>query len=350
MMKRLMQTLFCCLCVACSVQAQNKPKEVKEDSHYLAGAVPEVDGKVVFSHTYNLPGMLREDVYTSVLNWMQTRLAANDNISRVVYTNPDAGQIVGSGDEWIVFSSSALSLDRTRIKYQLSALCEPEKCTLNIEKINFVYREGEEKYTAEEWVTDAIALNKARTKLVRGLAKWRRNTVDFADNMFKDLAEALPAVQSTPAPTEAVTPVPLPAPAPVFTQPATATPTQPAATPATKPLTEIVPSTLSPDAIKAGAGKLVIIIGSDSFNMTTMTANAGGSLGQIAGEAVIFTFLAPDQPSGALDLANTYTVMFYPNGAKEPSVVLECKKLPAPTPMEGQPRMYVGGIMKASIR
>ena len=54
---------------------------------------------------------------------MEARLKKNANTSRVVYTNPEEGQIVGTGDEWIVFSSSALSLDRTKILYQLSVVC-----------------------------------------------------------------------------------------------------------------------------------------------------------------------------------------------------------------------------------
>ena len=58
-----------------------------------------------------------------------------------------------------------------------------------MKKIRFTYRETE-KYKAEEWITDKYALNKAKTKLVRGLAKWRRKTVDFADDIFMDVAVA----------------------------------------------------------------------------------------------------------------------------------------------------------------
>ncbi len=43
----------------------------------------------------------------------------------------------------------------------------------------------------EEWITDKYALNKAKTKMVRGLAKWRRKTVNFADNLFEEAAKAL---------------------------------------------------------------------------------------------------------------------------------------------------------------
>lgn len=47
-------------------------------------------------------------------------------------------------------------------------------------------------------VTDKYALNKAKTKLVRGLAKWRRKTVDFADDMFMDVAVAFGAPDTRP--------------------------------------------------------------------------------------------------------------------------------------------------------
>lgn len=61
-----------------------------------------------------------------------------------------------------------------------------------------------------------------------------------------------------------------------------------------------------------------------------MTANAGGSLGKIAGnKAVVFTILSPDQPYGQMDAAQNYTVRFYPNGQNEPSIILECKKFPS---------------------
>ena len=64
-------------------------------------------------------------------------------------------------------------------------------------KNRFTYRETE-KYKAEEWITDEYALNKAKTKLVRGLAKWRRKTVDFADDIFMDVAVAFGAPDTRP--------------------------------------------------------------------------------------------------------------------------------------------------------
>lgn len=71
-----------------------------------------------------------------------------------------------------------------------------------VEKIRFNYREGKEKYTAEEWITDKYALNKSQTKLVRGLAKWRRKTVDFVDALCIEVTEALSASTAAQAPVE----------------------------------------------------------------------------------------------------------------------------------------------------
>ena len=186
-MKNLTQVLVAlfCLCMPALLHAQ------RDDSKYLAGAVPEVDGKVVFTKDFSIPGMSQDTIYSRLLKWMDARLAKNENNSRVVFSDKEKGQIVGMGDEWIVFSSTALSLDRTKILYQLTVTCQPEKCIFEVEKIRFNYREGKEKYTAEEWITDKYALNKSKTKLVRGLAKWRRKTVDFVDDLCVGVTEAL---------------------------------------------------------------------------------------------------------------------------------------------------------------
>lgn len=372
-MKNLTQFIFVllCVCLPAALYAD------EDDSKYLAGAVPEVDGKVVFTKEFSIPGMSQDEIFKRMQHWMEGRLKENENNSRVVFTSPEDGQIVGTGEEWIVFSSSALSLDRTKILYQLSATCAPEKCTLELEKIRFNYREGKEKYTAEEWITDKYALNKAKTKLVRGLAKWRRKTVDFAEELALGATEALsestakkgaevaepqPEKQSaissgpiviapktqvevkTPTTATTVTPATTVVPA------ATLTPATPVASGTVPGYKEVVPAQLPTNAIQMGAGKLVLVIGSDAFNMTMMTANAGGSLGKSAGKPVIFSFLSPDQPYEQMDKAETYTVRFYPANQTEPSVVLECKQLPSQTPMEGQPRMYVGEILKAFVK
>lgn len=126
-MRNLTQLLFAlfCLCLPAMLHAQDK-----DDSKYLAGAVPEVDGKVVFTKEFSIPGMSQDEIYNRIYGWMEARLKQNENISRIVFSDKEKGQIVGTGDEWIVFSSTALSLDRTKILYQLTATCQPENAHL----------------------------------------------------------------------------------------------------------------------------------------------------------------------------------------------------------------------------
>ncbi len=348
-------------CISGTLHAQ----EERKDDRYLAGAVPEAGGKVLFSREFQVPHMSQEEIFRRMNVWMDTRLKANKNNSRIVYTNNEHTQIIGMGDEWIVFSSSALSLDRTRIFYQLSATCTPGNCKLEISKINYLYREGKERYTAEEWITDKYALNKAKTKLVRGLAKWRRKTVDFVDALYAGATEALSRNESaeqvspeqqkekraTTTPDISSAPIVIkPNNQVISTVPASEqTPPIASSSPVTE-YKEVAPELLSADLINMGAGKLVIIIGTDIFNRTTLTANAGGSIGKMSGKPVIFTFLSPEQPYEALEQADNYSVHFYPSNQTSPAVILECKKMPSQTPLEGQPRMYVGEIQKAQTR
>lgn len=316
-----------CLFISLAAMAQKQ-----DDTRYLEGAVPLVNGKVIFSHEYSLKGMSQDEIYDSVLAWMEQRLKKNENNSRILYTNKEKGQIIGIGEEWIIFKKSALSLDRTFITYQLTVTCQPNVCKFNIEKIRYEYREGEEKYTAEEWITDKYALNKSKTKLVRGLAKWRRKTIDFVDTYFDQLGEILSPASAQTA---------------QQAMPSTPAPEQKTVSQQTKQH-ELKPEELTTDMIPVGTGKLVIVIGTDLFNQTIMTANSGGSLGQVDGKTVIFTILSPEQPHTALDKASEYNVRFYPNGATQPSIELQCRKMPSPEVPEGMPRTYVGEIVKVT--
>ena len=100
-----------------------------------------------------------------------------------------------------------------------------------------------------------------------------------------------------------------------------------------------------------GNGKLVISIGKDEFNMTNMTANAGGALGYQNGKAVAYCTLSTDQPYEAIEKADTYTLKLYAPNQTAPSAVIECKKLPSQTaPQAGQPRTYVGEIVKLLMK
>ena len=362
-------TLFLALPMAMKAASA---KEKQDDTRYLAGAVPEVEGKVVFSKEFQIPGMSQAQIYDTMTKWMDERLKENQNIdSRIVFSDEAKGTIAGIGEEWIVFKSSALSLDRTLMNYQITVTCKPGNCLVELEKLRFTYRETE-KYKAEEWITDKYALNKTKTKLIRGLAKWRRKTVDFADDLFMDVAVAFGAPDTRPKTEkkkkeEEQKPSIVTAEGPIVISGADkktdvkVTTGEPAQT--TVPAATLTPATPAgkasadlkqiPGEVYAlmGSGKLVISIGKDEFNMTNMTANAGGALGYQSGKAVAYCTLSPDQAYDAIEKADSYTLKLYAPNQTTPSAVIECKKMPSQTtPQAGQPRTYVGEIVKLLMK
>ena len=311
--------LFCTLPFA--LQAQ------KNDSKYLAGAVPEVDGKVIFTKEIKAPGMSQAQIYEYSKTWLDNRMKKNENDSRIVYTDPQKVLIIGAGREWIVFNANALNLNRTEITYQPIITCLPEKCILEIQKIVFSYREGHEIYEAEKWISDEMALNKSKTKLVPALAKWRKQTIDFVDDLVLDLTETLKAL-----PAQAVNHI-----------------TSNIVQNKMEKYKEADPNQLQTNIIQMGVGKLVIEIGDDP-NKELIVARLGGYLGKTSNKPAIFSYLSPDQSYKQIEKTETYTVSYYPANDNDPTIVLECKKLPAQEAIEGQPRMYIGEILKAWVK
>ena len=176
------------LCLPFIAMAQTDPK-------YLAGAITMNDGKVSFKTEIQAPSLTKDQLYGTMLKWATERFKPEGKFNaRVLYTNEDEGTIAAGGEEYLVFSSSALSLDRTRIYYQLFITCENGKCDIEMTRIRYWYdeaRDGGEKYSAEEWIVDDMALNKSKTKLAPICGKFRRETIDLKDTLFKSIQDTL---------------------------------------------------------------------------------------------------------------------------------------------------------------
>ena len=57
------------------------------------------------------------------------------------------------------------------------------------------------------------------------------------------------------------------------------------------------------------------------------------------------------QPYDAIEKADSYTLKLYAPNQTTPSAVIECKKMPSQTtPQAGQPRTYVGEIVKLLMK
>jgi flavin reductase (DIM6/NTAB) family NADH-FMN oxidoreductase RutF len=283
----------------------------EEEHKYLTGAVPEVEGKIVFTKVFDLTGADRNAIYDRACEWLNRRMEANGNNSRISYTDREEGQLVARGEEYLVFGSSAFSLDRAMMHYHLVVLCEPDKCEMRVERIRYSYEDT--RYTAEEQISDEVALNRKKTAVYRGNKKFRVKTVDYVEALFENAGMAFgirevppvaPPAASRPQPETVATPV---------TEPASSTGT-PVSLPGYKQI--------SPDKIPGNIIKMLnedwklITAGTDAgFNM--MTASWGG-LGVLYGKPTVTCFINPARYTYQLMETNeTCTFTFYTETYRE---------------------------------
>ncbi|MDO4179734.1 MAG: DUF4468 domain-containing protein [Bacteroidales bacterium] len=324
-MKKILFLLLLCLPLA--AMAQTDPK-------YLAGAITMDDGKVSFKNEIQAPSLTREQLYETMLEWANERFHPDDKFNaRVLFTDKEKGDIAVAGEEYIVFSSSALSLDRTRIYYQLFINCSAGKVNVDMTRIRYLYdeaRDGGEKYTAEEWITDDMALNKSKTKLAPICGKFRRETINLKDELFTSIQntlgnKVLGGTQTAPATpgitvTQSNNQIVLVPTTPAVTQPTPATSVASA-----EPVAPTSASGME-EQIKS-AIRITITAGNDE--QFEIGKECWGGFGQLFGKEVAFCLLDTQKTMGNMLMAEsqTYKISFYQAGQSEPSVVISCKKL-----------------------
>ncbi len=184
-MKKILLALFALLSITAGAKSN-------VDSKYLAGAVPEENGMVVFRKSFRVPGKGQDEVLARMRDFIANDLvgkAIEGLRTRVISDGQADGQIVARVEEWMVFKSKPLYLDRTRFRYQVSAKVTGDKVDMEISQISYYYGEQTdgtkgESYKAEEWITDQAALAKSGTKLYPRSGKFRIKTIDRANEIF----------------------------------------------------------------------------------------------------------------------------------------------------------------------
>lgn len=165
----------------------------KVDMKYLAGAITYNDeNKIEFTLDTDANGKTAKQIYDIVLKYMSELAQNEQNIaSRVALVNDAEHVIANTMDEWLVFSQSFISLDRTEFKYQLIARISDNHLNLSLCRIIYNYEEGRStgfKEPAEEVISDKIALNKKQNDLAKIFGKFRKCTIDRKDQIFAELA------------------------------------------------------------------------------------------------------------------------------------------------------------------
>ncbi len=177
---------------------EQKVEKPNPDAKYLEGAVPEVDGKVEWRLDVDVPGKSADQIYDIMLKCLTDLTKTENQIegSQVALVNKDEHIVVANIREWLVFTDKFFMLDRTKFFYTLIAYCKDNHLTVTMNRISYRYEEertsdGGYVYKAEEWINDENALNRKKTKLVPGSAKFRRKTVDRKDYLFSVISDAV---------------------------------------------------------------------------------------------------------------------------------------------------------------
>ena len=280
-----------------------------------------------FSTEMMVPAMTKEQIYETLLNWANKRYQPTEKMNaKVLFQNPEEGSIAIGGEEYLVFSSSALSLDRTRIYYQMKILCENGKSNIEMSRIRYWYdeaRNGGEKYEAEKWIVDQWALNKSKTKLAPICGKFRKMTIDLKDELFKEIQSVLgnkmidlglkaapvtpesqvqvAQVQQVSTPVEIVQPEPNPE--------------------------KVTQTSENIETLIAQSTRMAVTAGNDE--QFEINKECWGGFGELFGKKVVFCLIDTQKTMGNLLLtqSDNYKISFYLSNKNEPAVVINCKKL-----------------------
>lgn len=288
--------LLILLCLPMVLQAQTESK-------YLEGAVPVVDGKVTFSTIIQAQGMSASQIYDKVLEWANKYFQPKENLTpKVLYSNAEKGEIIAGGEDYIVFASNYLIMDRTRIYYHLIANCEDEKCNLTMTRIHYWYEEeidGGYKYKAEKWITDKEALNKSKNKLAKVSGKFRQKTIDYKDQMFNEIQSVLNGQVNVTTPTVQKT--------------------------------NVVKETIenkraNQEAMINNAVRITLTAGNDE--QFEINKESWGGFGELFGKKVTFCLIDTQKTMGnmLMEKSDSYKVTFY-SLENKPVLTIHCKKL-----------------------
>ena len=191
-MKKILYTLLCCM-ISLTAFAKNEI-----DSKYGPGAVPvDENGRVVFETELSVPdGLTQDDCYNILLNWAKGRFTMPyAQAGRILNEDATSHRFIFHVDQIIVFKSTALVGDESKISYNFSVAVKDGQFTMTMTDIKYRYEEGREGggkiFPAEDWITDKEAYNRKGTKFLKSTGKFRIKTIDLKDNLFQKASDAV---------------------------------------------------------------------------------------------------------------------------------------------------------------
>ena len=111
-MKKILLALFALLSITAGAKSD-------VDSKYLAGAVPEENGMVVFRKSFRVPGKSQQDVLAGVKDFVVNDLVGKgiEGLrTRVISDGQEGGLVVARVEEWMVFKNSTSTAPASAIR------------------------------------------------------------------------------------------------------------------------------------------------------------------------------------------------------------------------------------------
>jgi colicin import membrane protein len=133
-------------------------------------------------------------VFDIVKAYLEKMTGEKNQVSaRIVIDDKEKHELGATFNEWLVFKSTVIMLDQTRMLYVLKVRCYDGKADIQMTNIRYVYDENRnpQNYTAENWITDKEALNKKGTRVLPVSGKFRRKTIDRKDFLFNKFESLL---------------------------------------------------------------------------------------------------------------------------------------------------------------
>ena len=211
-MKKFIATTLVILTVSLQLSAQgpfstkeydggNQPRET-----YMQGAIPDVDGKLSFTKTFDITGLSKDEAYKRLAQWVSFRFNPgaenstygnmnyfkNTEYARVLNADKETGDFEILGNEEMIFTNKALAKDYCIVYYNLILKISDGQVTATMTNITYTYDLGDTtvRYAAEEWITDSVAFNK-KGMLAKVNGKFRVKTIDLKDELFKEIESKL---------------------------------------------------------------------------------------------------------------------------------------------------------------
>ena len=199
----------------------------QNESKYMEGAVPIVNGKVVFTRYLNVADFSQQQIYNALIDWASRNFTQGN--ARVILSDPETGTIVVQNQNEII-ARIGIFPAKVKMASVIKMICSEGNCMIETSRIRYTNnptsKTPNEIITAEEYITDQYAMNKAKTKVFKGIGDYRKSTIDIVDKTAVDAQAAVYTYHDTALANHAQTMANIPA--PVAQHQLTAQPVQPA--------------------------------------------------------------------------------------------------------------------------